>query len=57
MPPLATIGQVESGLTNGGFETGVDHSNGVVSRLGAIGNCAYADHVGYDSVGHLGYAN
>merc|ERR1711875_185829 len=42
-----TIGQVASGLTNGGVVTGV----------GAIGNRAYAGHVGYAGVGHLGYAN
>merc|ERR1711971_1019589 len=52
-----TIGQVASGLTNGGVVTGVDYSNGVVSGLGAIGNRAYAGHVGYAGVGHLGYAN
>merc|ERR1712088_1205983 len=38
-----------SGLTHGGVVTGVDYSNGVVSGVGAIGNRAYA--------GHLGYAN
>merc|ERR1711970_457105 len=42
-----TIGQVASGLTHGGVVTGV----------GAIGNRAYAGHVGYAGVGHLGYAN
>merc|ERR1712106_1063952 len=52
-----TIGQVAAGLTNGGVVTGVDYSNGVVSGLGAIGNRAYAGHVGYAGVGHLGYAN
>merc|ERR1712037_548903 len=52
-----TIGQVASGLTNGGVVTGVDYSNGVVSGVGAIGNRAYAGHVGYAGVGHLGYAN
>merc|ERR1711892_1560669 len=52
-----TIGQVAAGLTNGGVVTGVDYSNGVVSRLGAIGNRAYAGHVGYAGVGHLGYAS
>merc|ERR1712008_85489 len=51
-----TIGQVAAGLTNGGVVTGVDYSNGVVSGLGAIGNRAYAGHVGYAGVGHLGYA-
>jgi len=52
-----TIGQVASGLTHGGVVTGVDYSNGVVSGVGAIGNRAYAGHVGYAGVGHLGYAN
>merc|ERR1712112_461796 len=52
-----TIGQVASGLTHGGVVTGVDYSNGVVSGVGAIGNRAYAGHVGYARVGHLGYAN
>merc|ERR1711970_596651 len=52
-----TIGQVVSGLTHGGVVTGVDYSNGVVSGVGAIGNRAYAGHVGYAGVGHLGYAN
>merc|ERR1711982_175915 len=52
-----TIGQVSSGLTHGGVVTGVDYSNGVVSGVGAIGNRAYAGHVGYAGVGHLGYAN
>merc|ERR1712037_812802 len=52
-----TIGQVASGLTNGGVVTGVDYSNGVVSGVGAIGNRAYAGHAGYAGVGHLGYAN
>merc|ERR1712061_909011 len=52
-----TIGQVASGLTNGGVVTGVDYSNGVVSGVGAIGNRAYAGHDGYAGVGHLGYAN
>merc|ERR1712066_673065 len=52
-----TIGQVASGLTWGGVVTGVDYSNGVVSGVGAIGNRAYAGHVGYAGVGHLGYAN
>merc|ERR1712183_61085 len=52
-----TIGQVASGLTNGGVVTGVDYSNGVVSGVGAIGNRAYAGHVGYAGVGYLGYAN
>merc|ERR1712183_685974 len=52
-----TVGQVASGLTNGGVVTGVDYSNGVVSGVGAIGNRAYAGHVGYAGVGHLGYAN
>merc|ERR1711862_115972 len=42
-----TIGQVASGLTHGGVVTGVDYSNGVVSGVGAIGNRAYAGHVGY----------
>merc|ERR1711970_1667757 len=42
-----TIGQVASGLTNGGVVAGVDYSNGVVSGVGAIGNRAYAGHVGY----------
>merc|ERR1711892_168565 len=51
-----TIGQVAAGLTNGGVVTGVDYSNGVVSGLGAIGNRAYAGHVGYAGVGHVGYA-
>merc|ERR1712106_381096 len=51
-----TIGQVAAGLTHGGVVTGVDYSNGVVSGLGAIGNRAYAGHVGYAGVGHLGYA-
>merc|ERR1711964_237278 len=51
------IGQVASGLTHGGVVTGVDYSNGVVSGVGAIGNRAYAGHVGYAGVGHLGYAN
>merc|ERR1711892_431195 len=51
-----TIGQVAAGLTNGGVVTGVDYSNGVVSGLGAIGNRAFAGHVGYAGVGHLGYA-
>merc|ERR1711892_425299 len=51
-----TIGQVAAGLTNGGVVTGVDYSNGVVSGLGAIGNRAYAGHVGYAGVGHLGYS-
>merc|ERR1739838_1284056 len=48
-----TIGQVASGLTNGGVVTGVDYGNGLVQGLGAIGNRAYA---GYTGVGHLGYA-
>merc|ERR1711981_426309 len=52
-----TIGQVASGLTHGGVVTGVDYSNGVVSGVGAIGNRAYAGHVGYAGVGHLGYSN
>merc|ERR1711981_777176 len=52
-----TIGQVASGLTHGGVVTGVDYSNGVVSGVGAIGNRAYAGHVGYAGVGHLGYGN
>merc|ERR1739845_185270 len=52
-----TIGQVASGLTHGGVVTGVDYSNGVVSGIGAIGNRAYAGHVGYAGVGHLGYSN
>merc|ERR1712119_233808 len=52
-----TIGRVASGLTHGGVVTGVDYSNGVVSGVGAIGNRAYAGHVGYVGVGHLGYAN
>merc|ERR1711900_132382 len=52
-----TIGQVASGLTHGGVVTGVDYSNDVVSGVGAIGNRAYAGHVGYAGVGHLGYAN
>merc|ERR1711970_564612 len=52
-----TIGQVVSGLTHGGVVTGIDYSNGVVSGVGAIGNRAYAGHVGYAGVGHLGYAN
>merc|ERR1711970_1300979 len=52
-----TIGQVASGLTHGGVVTGVDYSNEVVSGVGAIGNRAYAGHVGYAGVGHLGYAN
>merc|ERR1711981_78870 len=52
-----TIGQVASGLTHGGVVTGVDCSNGVVSGVGAIGNRAYAGHVGYAGLGHLGYAN
>merc|ERR1711970_780692 len=52
-----TVGQVASGLTHGGVVTGVDYSNGVVSGVGAIGNRAYAGHVGYAGVGHLGYAN
>ena len=51
-----TIGQVASGLTNGGVVTGVDYGNGLVQGLGAIGNRAYAGHVGYPGVGHLGYA-
>merc|ERR1711872_51790 len=52
-----TIGQVATGRTFGGVVTGVDYSNGVVSGVGAIGNRAYAGHVGYAGVGHLGYAN
>merc|ERR1711970_757154 len=52
-----TIGQVASGLTHGGVVTGVDYSNGVVNGVGAIGNRAYAGHVGYAGVGHLGYSN
>merc|ERR1712025_1349546 len=52
-----TIGQVATGRTFGGVVTGVDYSNGVVSGVGAIGNRAYARHVGYAGVGHLGYAN
>merc|ERR1712066_807001 len=52
-----TIGQVASGLTHGGVVTGVDYSNGVVSGVGAIGNRAYAGHVGHAGVGHLGYSN
>merc|ERR1712179_786442 len=44
-------------LTHGGVVTGVDYSNGVVSGVGAIGNRAYAGHVGYAGLGHLGYAN
>merc|ERR1739838_155910 len=54
-----TIGQVASGLTNGGVVTGVDYGNGLVQGLGAIGNRAYAGyagHLGYAGVGHLGYA-
>merc|ERR1712025_104447 len=42
-----TIGQVATGRTFGGVVTGVDYSNGVVSGVGAIGNRAYAGHVGY----------
>merc|ERR1712142_1365324 len=52
-----TIGQVATGRTFGGVVTGVDYSNGVVSGVGAFGNRAYAGHVGYAGVGHLGYAN
>merc|ERR1739838_219831 len=57
-----TIGQVASGLTNGGVVTGVDYGNGLVQGLGAIGNRAYTGHVGYAGrlgyagVGHVGYA-
>ena len=46
-----TIGQVASGLTNGGVVTGVGYSG--VGHLGYAG----VGHLGYAGVGHLGYAN
>merc|ERR1719483_395614 len=57
-----TIGQVASGLTNGGVVTGVGYS-GVghlgYAGVGHVGHLGYAGlgYAGHAGVGHLGYAN